>query len=51
VPEGTIFVKVAMTRGNSRWKIIVHYVNAGKYATKRTDVRFVAWKTNVANAK
>jgi hypothetical protein len=42
-----------MTRGNSRWKIIVHYVKTGKYASKRTDVvlRFVAWKTNVPNAK
>ena len=40
-----------MPMGNKRCKIFVHNVNAGKYATGSPDVTFVAWKTNVANAK
>ena len=48
--EGTIFVKVVMTRRNSRCKIIVYNVISRKYATGSPDVKFVAWKTNVANA-
>ena len=50
-PKGIIVVKVEMPMGNKRCKIIVHNVNAGQYATGRPDVIFVAWKTNVANAK
>ena len=50
-PKGIIVVQVVMPMGNKRCKIIVHNVISGQYAIGSPDVTFVAWTTNVANAK